>query len=66
MAAYGRIGVDELKRKIELDPGLLVVNGYDDPQKWADTQIDPAISWMEFAGMQETLPKDREIVLYCA
>jgi hypothetical protein len=44
----------------------LLVNGYDDPQKWEGTRVPQAVSFMEFNSNLGKLAKDGEIIFYCA
>jgi hypothetical protein len=44
----------------------LFVCAYDDPQKCRDIKLQGSIDMAELNAMLGGVPKDREIVLYCA
>jgi hypothetical protein len=44
----------------------LLVCAYDDDQKFQDNRLDGAISLAEFQRRERSIPKDRELIFYCA
>lgn len=44
----------------------LLVCAYEDPSACRANALPGALDWTQFANRLSTLPKDREIVLYCA
>jgi len=44
----------------------LLVCGYEDEEKFGALRLEGAVSFAEFQKMLPTLPKDKEIVFYCA
>jgi rhodanese-related sulfurtransferase len=60
-----RVTPEEIYPKLRSGEALLVC-AYDDEAKFKRLQLKGAISLPEFTSLQPTLPKDREIVFYCA
>ena len=60
-----RIGVDEARLKTSAGDALLVC-GYEDDTKCARIRLDGAITLPELEARSATIPKDREIIFYCA
>jgi len=44
----------------------LLVCGYEEDEKFKAYRLEMALSFAEFQKMLPTIPKDREIVFYCA
>jgi hypothetical protein len=44
----------------------LLVNGYDDEEKWQNTRVNGATSFMDFQRQASSFPKNRELIFYCA
>ncbi|MBI5441605.1 MAG: ArsR family transcriptional regulator [Deltaproteobacteria bacterium] len=44
----------------------LLVCGYEDPEKCRAVQLEGGLSLQEFRRRRATLPKDQEIIFYCA
>ena len=59
------ISPEEAHEHLESGDTLLVC-AYDDASKWAQNHLEGAISLDEFASRAATLPRDREIIFYCA
>ena len=51
---------------LESDGNVLLVCAYDDEAEFHANYLDGAISLLEFESMQDTLPRDRETIFYCA
>ena len=60
-----RIDVAEGRRKAAED-GALLVCAYEDESKCARIKLEGAISFAEFQRLAGSLPKDKELIFYCA
>jgi hypothetical protein len=60
-----RISPQEAREKVTSGVALLVC-GYDDEDKFREIQLEGAISFAEFKSKLPSLPKDQEIIFYCA
>jgi hypothetical protein len=60
-----RIGVEEARRKVTADEAVLVC-GYEDDAKCARIRLEGSIPLARFDTQAASLPKDREIIFYCA
>ena len=60
-----RIGPEETYQKVKAGLALLVCS-YDGEAVFQKTHIDPSISFGEFQKRLPSLPKDQEIIFYCA
>jgi hypothetical protein len=60
-----RIDVAEARRNVANGNALLVC-GYEDEAKCARIRLEGAISMREFEARAASVPKDREIIFYCA
>lgn len=60
-----RITPKEAYEKVKAGQALLVC-GYEEDEKFKALQLEMAIAFTEFEKMLPTLPKDREIIFYCA
>jgi hypothetical protein len=65
MADVSRIGVEEARRKVAAG-GALLVCAYDDEEKCKRVSLDGSINMTQLAARAATLPKDQEIIFYCA
>ncbi|MEW6487767.1 MAG: rhodanese-like domain-containing protein [Thermodesulfobacteriota bacterium] len=65
MADVPRIPPAEARARVASGAALLVC-GYDDPQKFAAMHLEGALSYQEFLRLRPSLPKDREVIFYCA
>jgi rhodanese-related sulfurtransferase len=61
-----RIGVDEARRHLQANPNALLVCAYDSDEKFRQNRLDGAISLADLKAREGSLPKDREIIFYCA
>jgi rhodanese-related sulfurtransferase len=61
-----RISPDEARRHRWADPTVLLVCAYDSDEKCRNNWIDGAITLNDFRAREAGLPKDREIIFYCA
>ena len=60
-----RVSPEEIYPKLQSGAALLVC-AYDNDAKFRRLQLEGAISLEEFTSLRPTLPRDREIVFYCA
>jgi rhodanese-related sulfurtransferase len=60
-----RITPEEAFQKLRAGKALLVC-AYDSDEQFRNLQLDGAISLAEFRAKLPSLPKNQEIVLYCA
>jgi hypothetical protein len=60
-----RIGVEQARQRVSAGEAMLVC-AYDDEQKCNQLRLDGAMSLRQFEGQVAGLPKDREIIFYCA
>ena len=65
MAEVQRVSADEARRKVQSGQAMLAC-AYEDEAKCAAMRLEGAISWRELQPRLGSLPKDREIILYCA
>ena len=60
-----RIGPEETYQKVKAGQAILVCS-YDSETVFQKTHIDLSISFGEFQKRLPLLPKDQEIIFYCA
>jgi rhodanese-related sulfurtransferase len=65
MAEPVRLPPEEVREKITSAEALLVC-AYDDEDKFRDNHLEGALSLAEFKSELPALPKDKEIIFYCA
>jgi len=65
MAKAIRITPEETFQKLQAGKALLVC-AYDTEEQFRNLQLDGAISLSEFRVKLPSLPKDQEIIFYCA
>jgi rhodanese-related sulfurtransferase len=65
MAEPKRVTPEEIYQRLKSEAVLLVC-AYEDDAKFKKMQLQGAISLNEFKSKLPSLPKDQEIVLYCA
>ena len=61
-----RIDPQQAHAHLEADTGTLLVCAYDSEKQFQQNQLEGAIALEEFLSRADSIPKDREIVLYCA
>ena len=59
-----RIGPQQAKR--EIASGAMLVCAYDDDEKCRQLSLDGAIPFSQFKRLENSIPKDRDIIFYCA
>ena len=65
MSDVPRITAEEARARVASGQALLVC-GYEEPGNFAAMHLEGAVSIQEFRRLRPTLPKDREIIFYCA
>jgi hypothetical protein len=65
MAEPARISPQEARRKVQAGEALLVC-AYDSDEKCRQNQLDGAIPLTEFQAQSGSVPKNRELLFYCA
>ncbi len=65
MNEVSRVTPQEIYPKLRAGAALLVC-AYDSDARFRQVHLEGAISLEEFNSLRPTLPKDREIVFYCA
>ena len=63
--AVPRIAVEEARRKVAAGEALLVC-AYGDAVKCKQLELEGSITLSELESRQPSLPKDTEIIFYCA
>ena len=64
MAAYETITAEQALR--DLQDGALLVNGYDNEESWEGTRVPGALFYPDFLNEAARLPRNTEIMFYCA
>jgi hypothetical protein len=65
MAEVERIEAEEARGKVQSGEALLVC-AYEDEAKCGSMRLEGAMTWGEFTRKMASLPKDGEVILYCA
>ena len=65
MAKVARIKPQEAHARVSAGQALLVC-AYEDPARFAELRLEGAISIQEFRSRRAALPRDQEIIFYCA
>lgn len=65
MTQFIRIPPDETRQKVTSGSALLVC-AYDDEEKFEKNHLEGAISLAEFKSNLSSIPKNKEIIFYCA
>jgi len=65
MAEVARITPEEAHARVNAGQALLVC-AYEDPTRFATLRLEGAISIQEFRTRRATLPRNQEIIFYCA
>jgi len=60
-----RIDPGDARRHVEAGKALLVC-AYDSEDKFEQYDLDGAMSLTEFERAKDSIPKDKEIIFYCA
>ncbi|HTZ39816.1 MAG TPA: hypothetical protein VMB77_06650 [Syntrophales bacterium] len=60
-----RISPEEAYRDVKSGEAILVC-GYEDEETFRKMRLERAISLDEFKKILPTIPKDRELIFYCA
>ena len=65
-ATVERISPETAHKHLESDPATMLVCAYEDNEKFEKNRLQGAISLDDFESRAGSLPKDREIIFYCA
>ncbi|HWP35875.1 MAG TPA: ArsR family transcriptional regulator [Thermodesulfobacteriota bacterium] len=65
MATVERVSAQEARRAAAAGRALLVC-AYEDDTKCRQMALEGALSFAQFKAQEGALPKDREIIFYCA
>jgi hypothetical protein len=65
MEATPRIRPEEARARVQSGAALLVC-AYDDDEKFRALRLENGISLRQFREVEPTLPKEKEIIFYCA
>ncbi|MCI0625332.1 MAG: ArsR family transcriptional regulator [Acidobacteria bacterium] len=65
-ASPERINPKEAHEHLESDSDAMLVCAYDDEDKFEQNHLKGAISLDELESQADSLPKNREIIFYCA
>jgi rhodanese-related sulfurtransferase len=65
MEVTPRVRPEEIRARVQSGAALLVC-AYDDDEKFRAMRLENAISLRQFREVEPTLPKEKEIVFYCA
>jgi hypothetical protein len=65
MAEPTRVGPEETRQKVRSGDALLVC-AYHEDEKFQRVPLEGAIPFSEFSSRVPTLPKDTELIFYCA
>jgi hypothetical protein len=58
--------IDPRQAHEDMESGALLVCAYDDPDKFEQYRLDGALSLAEFRSQLNVIPKNEEIIFYCA
>ena len=60
------VRIDPREAHAHVASGALLVCAYDDDEKWWKNRLAGAISLAEFRASEAAVPKDHEVIFYCA
>jgi rhodanese-related sulfurtransferase len=59
--------IDPSQARVDVAAGkALLVCAYDSPEKFQQNHLDGALSLQDLQKLEDQIPRDREIVFYCA
>lgn len=61
-----RITAKDVRRAMSGGTNLLLVCAYDTEDRFREMELEGALSWPAFQSRLSSIPKDQEIVFYCA
>jgi hypothetical protein len=61
-----RIDVQKARRDLENPDGAMLVCAYDDDQKCRQNNLEGSIPFNTFKTQEGSIPKEREVIFYCA
>ncbi len=60
-----RIDVEQARRDVQ-SGGALLVCGYEEPEKFEQNHLQGAMSLSDFESQIDSIPREQEIIFYCA
>jgi hypothetical protein len=60
-----RVAPAYARKRVQSGEAMLVC-AYEDEEKFANLRLEGAVSFNEFKARASLIPKDREIIFYCA
>ena len=66
MAAPERVSPKDVWERVRAGSDLLLVCAYDDDAKCRANNLKGAMTFTDFRSRADSLPKDQEVVFYCA
>jgi hypothetical protein len=66
MIMASRIDVQHARRDLENPDGAMLVCAYDDDAKCKQYGVEGAVPYSSFKQREGAIPKDREVIFYCA
>jgi hypothetical protein len=64
--AATKIGPQQAHEHLEANPDTMLVCAYDSDAKFRQNRLEGAISLKEFQSQAGSIPKNREVIFYCA
>lgn len=61
-----RVSPQQARQHLTADSGSMLVCAYDSQEKFEQNHLEGAIPLATFAAQVDSIPKDREIIFYCA
>ena len=58
--------IDTQQAQTDLTAGALLVCAYDDDKRFQQNYLAGAISLEDLQAQEQSLPKDKEVIFYCA
>lgn len=65
MEMIPRVRPEEIRERVQSGAALLVC-AYDDDEKFKNFRLQNALSLRQFREVEPTLPKEKELIFYCA
>ena len=65
MATFERISAEQALHDVN-EKGTLLICGYDVEEKWENARVPGAINYLQFKAQSHDLPKESELIFYCA
>jgi hypothetical protein len=66
MTMADRVSPRQARTDIDSEHGALLVCAYDDEKKCRQNKLNGSVSFHDLQARADSLPKDRELIFYCA